>query len=690
MDRRTATQVIKSRWKELYPADGKGKGIVCPLCGSGSGKNGTGITEKPDSRNYFLKCWNGGCDFERGGSVIDLYMLENHMNPQTDFGRAVDELAARLNISIDPYTGGKRSTAADDFAKLAGGDISFSGNSSAQDPAEISQPAANYQSYYQKCMANLEENIAGSLYLAQRGISIETAEACCIGFDPAWISPKVIRDQKAKGSDWLPAPKPVIIIPSTMQHYVARDIRPDDEMSEDERIYKKTNEGKPGIFNMHKAFSSGAEYVFVTEGAFDALSVIEVGQQAIALNSTSNVNKLLDLLKEQPTKATLILCLDSDEAGRRTEARLKDGLQRLNISCSTANINGSYKDPNEALVENREEFKTAITRAILNAARPDNTTEYLDSLMEGEIERFKQARDRKTGFTNLDEKAGGLYSGLYVMAAISSLGKTTLALQMADQIAAQGHEVLFFSMEQSRLEMVSKSIARITAQADMRTAVTSLSIRKGFLPSQVTAAAAQYKARIGERMSIIEGNFNCDIAFIADYLRRYKQRTGATPVVFIDYLQILQPAAEGRSRGSRKDEIDLAVTELKRLSRELDLPIIVISSLNRANYLTPFAFESLKESGGIEYTADVVWGMQLACLDEELFDEEKKIKKKRKRIEDAKEENPRKIKFACIKNRYGISHYECHFDYYSEFDLFIPAAAPAGSGYEPKKAGRRI
>lgn len=682
MDRRTATDEIKARWKELYPADGngRGKGIICPLCGSGSGKNGTGITEKPHSRNHFLKCWNGGCSFEQGGSVIDLYMLENGMNPQTDFSRAVDELAARLNISIDPH---RNSTAAEDFAEAPAGD------GAASSPAEpAAQQPTNYSKYFLQWMQNLRESAEAQAYLQRRGISMETAAACCIGFEPAWISPTVIKRQQEKGSSWLPDPKPVIILPSTVEHYVARDIRPAEQLDEQQRKFAKMNEGEPGIFCGYKAFRSGAENIFVTEGAFDAMAIMETGATAIALNSTSNADKLIKQMEQQPTKATLIICLDNDEAGRKTAERLKDGLRRLNISYVTADICGGHKDPNEALTADRAAFEAAVAKAIAStAARPDNTAAYLDNLMAGEIDRFKQAQDRKTGFANLDEKAGGLNAGLYVLAAISSLGKTTLALQMADQIAAQGQEVLFFSMEQSRLEMVSKSLARLTAQADMKTAVTSLSIRKGYLPSQVTAAARQYKERTGERLSIIEGNFNCDIGFIADYIRRYRQRTGAAPVVFIDYLQILQPAADGKTRSSKKDEVDLAITELKRLSRELDLTIIVISSINRANYMTPFAFESLKESGGIEFTADVVWGLQLACLDEELFDKEGSIKAKRKRINEAKAEEPRKIKFVCLKNRYGISSYDCAFAYYPQFDLFVPAQAPADTAQ--RKPGKK-
>ena len=688
MDRKTATEEIKARWRELYPADGngRGKGIICPLCGSGSGKHGTGISEKPNSRNHFLKCWNGGCDFEKGGSVIDLYMMESG---ETSFAKAVDELAARLNIRIDPYTG-TRTTAAADFDRLqetAKEDPSFTGTAE-QAPADNIMPPANFSEYYLQCRQNLFESVEALEYLEHRGISIDVAERYCIGYDPAWISPTVIRNQQAKGSEWLPAPKPVIILPSTLQHYVARDIRPDEAMTEQERKYKKVNEGQPGIFGEYIAFNiSGAENIFVCEGAFDALSIIEAGATAIALNSTSNADKLIEKLEKQPTKATLILCLDNDDAGKKTEERLKDGLRRLNISYVAANISGAHKDPNEALTADRAAFEAAIAKAIAStAARPDNTAAYLDNLMAWEIDRFKQAQNRKTGFANLDEKAGGLYAGLYVLAAISSLGKTTVALQMADQIAAAGHEVLFFSMEQSRLEMVSKSLARMTAQADMKTAVTSLSIRRGYLPTQVTAAARKYKEQTGERLSIIEGNFNCDIGYIADYIRRYRQRTGAAPVIIIDYLQILQPAADGKSHSSKKDEIDLAVTELKRLSRELDLTIIVISSVNRANYMTPFAFESLKESGGIEFTADVVWGLQLACLDEEIFDKEGNIKAKRNRIDEAKAEEPRRIKFVCLKNRYGISNFTCNFDYYPQWDLFVPAQAPAAA--QQRKPGR--
>ncbi len=69
-----------------------------------------------------------------------------------------------------------------------------------------------------------------------------------------------------------------------------------------------------------------------------------------------------------------------------------------------------------------------------------------------------------------------------------------------------GEDVLFFSLEQSRLELVIKSFSRHTAQKDVLTAVNSLSIRCGYLPKHVLEATKEYKQDIGNRLSIIEGN----------------------------------------------------------------------------------------------------------------------------------------------------------------------------------------
>ena len=652
MDREIAKEEIKKRWREFYPADKKG-GIVCPICGSGSGPHGTGITEDK-KRPGQIHCF--ACGFD--GDILALIQQERGL----DFKAALEYAAAELSIPLDDLRQARpRSTAAQDFkeADAEGGSVPESDTSSAPAPARSAAAQPDNSAYYTRCRERITDPAAVT-YLKARGISLEAAQYCGIGFDPA-------ADPAGSGRK-----APRLIIPVTKAHYVARSIDP----ATPKQYAKLNNKGaEMGIFDPAGALYSSAGAVFVTEGAIDALSIIEAGGEAIALNSTNNAEKLLKMLEAKPTAATLLLCLDNDEAGRKAARILTEGLQRLNISNQNTGpaICGDFKDPNERLTaQGWKALNDAVKEAATRAERPDNTSFYLDALMQGEIDKFKEGRDRKTGFDNLDKEAGGLYPGLYVLAAISSLGKTSFALQIADQIAAAGTDVIFFSLEQSRLELVSKSLARLTYQTNPAHAVTALKIRQGYIFDETLDAIADYKDAIQDRLSIVEGNFSCNVSFIREYTRQYMQRTGTKPVIFIDYLQILQ--GEGDRRQSSKELIDSTITELKRISRELDITVFVISSLNRMNYLTPVSFEALKESGSIEYSADVIYGLQLRCINQDNpFGKEGKLKEKREKIRDAKAATPREIELLCLKNRYGISSFSCYFDYFPANDLFRPA-----------------
>ena len=642
----------------------KGKQYICPICNSGTnrGLNSDGaLTFYPDTNRFLCFACNEREGFGKPGQdVLGALRLLWNCTENEVFKRAGIEINAETLISpTNKPVDGRNNSKAINYP--------LNENNAQRAAQSLTDDILNLTSYYRECKERLKDPKAAS-YLQARGISLETAAAYWIGFDP--------HSDPAQSSH----PTPRIILPSTERHYVGRSIDPNTPSN----FVKMNNKGgKPGIFNAKALYDSENEAVFVVEGTFDALSIIEVGAAAIALNSTSNAGKLIEMLTNKRTAATLILCFDNDKSGEKCSKVISEGLQRLNISFVKANISGSHKDPNEALMANRKEFERQVTAAITTTTRPDNALAYIDMIMNGDIEAFKESLNRRTGFAILDETAKGLYTGLYVVGAISSLGKTTFCTQLADQLAAAGEEVLFFSLEQSRLEIVSKSIARRTAQADITTAVDSLSIRRGYLPRHVLTVAKEYKEAVSDRLSIIEGNFNCNISFIGDYVRRYIQKTGKKPVVFVDYLQILQPEKDEKGRTpSTKETVDTTVTELKRLSRENGLTIFVISSLNRTNYLAPIDFESFKESGGIEYTADVVWGLQLQCMNGDVFENsEKKTIEKRKIVKEAKAENPRKIELVCLKNRYGISSYSCYFDYYPKFDLFVETkkdeAAPA-------------
>lgn len=678
MNREQAIQEIKARisCKDYLERSRKGgRGMYnCPQCGSGTGNHGTGALKFYEETNT-VYCH--ACGYH--GDVIDLYQRENG----ADFNTAITLLAQDLGITIDPGSDFYEPNEAPDRPRKAPA-ARGAENGAAE---EGKGPAADYTEYYRECTARLTDPAALS-YLQSRGISLETARAYSLGYDPA--ADPANAPGAAAGAN-KPHPVPRIIIPSCSSHYVGRRI----DGGED---YAKINSAgsSPGIFNEAVLYAQEVQNVFVTEGTFDALAILEAGYPAIALNSTSNWEKLTENLRarREETNCTLILCLDNDKAGKAATDSLQNTLPLLEIPSITADICGGCKDPNEALTKDRKSFLTALqdaVRAADHAAKPDNTAAYIDNLMAAELNAFRQ-QDLKTGFSNLDKEAQGLYSGLYILAAGSSLGKTTFALQMADQLAAAGTDVIYFSLEQSRLELVTKSISRFTAQQDLSEAVKSINIRKGWLSKSVLDATKAYKEAVGDRINIIEGNFDTDVSAIGNYVRRYISRNNVRPVVIVDYLQILQPP-EDMKRATTKEVMDFTVTELKRLSRDLGIVIICIGSLNRANYLLPVDFESLKESGAIEYSADVVWGLQLMCLNEELFSKEGHIKEKRARIKEEKKAIPRRIELVCLKNRFGTSSYSCYFNYDPRFDLFTEATEAAAdftpTGRTPK-AGRKL
>lgn len=641
MTREETRQAINARpLTDFYSLERSPQGtanqFICPSCGSGTGKNHTGaLTFFQDTKR--VCCFNPVCDL--GGKGQDTLGALRILWNCTE-----QEVFERTGYAVDTPEPIRSKPAETEPTTAA--------------PAAL-EPPRDLTDYYRECNARLNDPRAIS-YLQARGISLETASRYGIGFDP---------QSDPAGSHH---PEPRIICPTSSTHYVGRAINPNIQKG-----YAKMNNkgGTPSIFNARALHDNSIKRVFVTEGFFDALSILEAGAAAIALNSASNAEKLIEHLEKHRTKATMILCGDNDPAGHKALEIMRAGFKRLNVSYVDADINNGHKDPNEALTADRAAFVAAIDQ--LNTSRPDNVASYMDKFMSSDIEAFRESRDRKTGFAMLDEKAKGLYTGLYVIGAISSLGKTTFCTQLADQLAAAGEDVLFFSLEQSRLELVSKSLARRTAQKDMTTAVDSLSIRRGYLPRQVLDAAREYKDAVKDRLSIIEGNFNCNISFIGDYVRRYIEETGAKPVIFVDYLQILQPEKDDRGRTqSTKETVDSTVTELKRLSRENGLTIFIISSLNRTNYLSPIDFESFKESGGIEYTADVVWGLQLQCMNGDLFTTDKKTIEKRNTVKEAKKADPRKIELVCLKNRYGVSSYSAYFDYHPRYDLYIETPEP--------------
>lgn len=511
----------------------------------------------------------------------------------------------------------------------------------------------DYTAFYREAHQHIKETD----YPQRRGLSEETATRFMLGYIENWRHPKAPNAP----------PSPRLIIPTSPQSYLARDTRA--ELTEEQEKYSKSKVGAVRIFNS-KALKTADRPIFITEGELDALSIIEVGGEAIATGSTANRRALLELLKSQKPTQPLIIALDNDEAGDKAAQELAEGLRGLNIPFYRFNPYGEHKDANEALQADRDAFKTAIEgaehiedeakEAEREAYLKTSTAHHLQSFING-IADSVNTPFISTGFNKLDEVLdGGLYEGLYTVGAISSLGKTTLITQIADNIAQSGNDVLIFSLEMARAELMAKSISRHTLEivlesgGSVRDAKTTRGITTGILYAQYSPterelikAATKAYGEYAEHIFISEGIGDIGVAQVLEAVQKHISFTGRTPTVIIDYLQILAPHSE---RMTDKQNTDKAVLELKRISRDYKTPIIAISSFNRNNYQKEVTMEAFKESGAIEYSSDVLIGLQLKSENEESTD--------------------REVELVILKNRNGKKGSKLTYTYSPRFNYF--------------------
>ena len=524
------------------------------------------------------------------------------------------------------------------------------------------EPETDYTAFFEEAHRHIKETD----YPQRRGLSETTINRFNLGYVENWRHPK---------APTAPA-SPRLIIPTSKYSYLARDTR--TQLTEEQRTYSKSKVGKVKIFNS-SALQTADKPIFITEGELDALSIMEVGGEAVALGSAANGRVLLKLLETQKPVQPLIIALDNDSAGESAERDLAEGLQRINIPHLPFKPYGEHKDASEALEADREALKAAIEEAeqITNEAQDAEQRKHLDNCVANHIQGFINGIAQSvntplipTGFNNLDAVLdGGLYEGLYIVGAISSLGKTTLITQMADNIAQNGNDVLIFSLEMARAELMAKSISRHTLETtlasggDPRNAKTTRGITTGKryadysgAEKDLIKAAITAYGKYAERIFISEGMGDIGAAQVREEVKKHISFTGRTPIIVIDYLQILAPYNE---RATDKQNTDKAVMELKRISRDFKTPVIAISSFNRHSYKDAVTMEAFKESGAIEYSSDVLIGLQLAGAGENGFNPNEE-----------KQRTPRNIELVMLKNRNGRTGDKIEFEYHPQFNYF--------------------
>lgn len=204
-----------------------------------------------------------------------------------------------------------------------------------------------------------------------------------------------------------------------------------------------------------------------------------------------------------------------------------------------------------------------------------------------------------TGFVDLDRLTFGLQrSDLIIVAARPSMGKTALAVNIMAEMARCGHPVLKFSLEMSRAQLTHRMLAAEAKVYANKFRCPKMLTRDDF--GQITAAAD----RLAARPVFFDDTPGIKYTEIRRRARRAKRQYGIS-AVFIDHLGLVS----GDQRLSRDREVGLMTSAFKGMAKELDIPVVVLSQLNRRveerNNKRPI-LSDLRDSGNIEQDADVV------------------------------------------------------------------------------------
>jgi replicative DNA helicase len=210
-----------------------------------------------------------------------------------------------------------------------------------------------------------------------------------------------------------------------------------------------------------------------------------------------------------------------------------------------------------------------------------------------------------TGLAQLDNLLGGLNEGLYLLAGPPGMGKTTLALQIATA-ATQDVPVVIVTFEHAPANLTLKLLCA-------RAGVNLRDVQRGYADLAKLRRTAEVWAPVGQRLAVVEGGSQLTVAQMRAQARRaMRQHQAERCLVVVDYLQLWAKVAEDlRGNFSVRERVDMLGGLLRELALSLHSPVLALASQNRSagnygNGKGSAALDSLKESGDLEYAADVV------------------------------------------------------------------------------------
>ncbi|MCH2571692.1 MAG: replicative DNA helicase [Planctomycetes bacterium] len=275
------------------------------------------------------------------------------------------------------------------------------------------------------------------------------------------------------------------------------------------------------------------------------------------------------------------------------------------IRCSTEILRDAYDEQNDP-----QELLAAAERRVFRIMEDREGSENVQiaDILHAAFDRIQERMERgqgmisglATGYIELDHLTSGLQeSELIILAARPSMGKTALAVNIADHVALEENAgALIVSLEQSSLELAERLLCA-------RAEVDGHKLRNGYTSREDRRKLVDVSGVLSQAPLFIDDTPGRDIMQLAAIARRLKRRHDIR-LIIVDYLQLIEP---DNKRDPRQEQIATVTRRLKHIARELSVPVIVLAQLNRAVEMREGhrpRLADLRESGAIEQDADLV------------------------------------------------------------------------------------
>lgn len=346
----------------------------------------------------------------------------------------------------------------------------------------------------------------------------------------------------------------------------------------------------------HRKIYNAMLELFNKNEPIDLITLTEHLKNKGEIEEIGGLSYLSNLVTAVPTAANI-----------RYHAKLvrEKALLRSVIRACTEIVTKVYEEPEDAeeMLDYAEKliFEISEKRTNTNFFQMKDVVKHTFKMIESMYERKAAVTGIPSGFKDLDELTSGFQPGdLIIIGGRPGMGKTAFSLNIAQHVGVElGEPVAFFSLEMSKEQIAIRLLSSLAM-------VNASALRKGFISKRDWERLTESAVKLSEAPIYIDDSSQMSVLEIRAKARRLKMEKGRLSLIVIDYLQLMRSRA---TYDRREQEISEISRSLKAMAKELKVPVIALSQLNRSVEKTTDrrpTLANLRESGAIEQDADVI------------------------------------------------------------------------------------